>query len=350
MAEKQGTLLESVGQVQPSIVKALRPLWITTVEELVSTAFEDKGRAGLAGALQMTPAELQAMAQDLLPLIPPDVRQQMNLPPRAHGLGALDTFDGSQPGTLFDEGDSGKLLPERVSLVDQMPPIRNQSLRGTCVAHACAALREYQSGQTLTNFSEQFLYWAARQQPLISTFLKNRPGTLLLFGMNALKTYGICSEADWPYNPDPIPGNEEQGPPPPDVLTKAKANRIQEHWFLLPRDVLNLKTYLDAGRAIVFTVPTFDIWGGVMTDRTGVVRMPLAAEKPVNRFAWLNSTHALLMVGYQDDQTVPGGGYFIVRNSWGTDWASQCPDGPGYCWLPYEYLRRYGLTAFTSKK
>jgi hypothetical protein len=350
MAEKSGTLLESVGQIQPSIVKALHPLWITTVEELVTTAYEDKGRAGLASALQMTPAEVEAMAQDLLPLVPLDVQQQMHIPPRVYGLGALDTFDGGQPKGLFDEEGLSKSLPERVSLVDQMPAIRNQGMRGTCVAHACAALREYQTGQTQANFSEQFLYWAARQQPLIAAVLKNRPGTPLLFGMNALKNYGICTEADWPYSPDPTPGNEEQGPPPADVLIKARAYRIKEYWFLWPRDVLNLKTYLEAGRAIVFTVPTFDIWSGVMSTRTGAIRMPMASEKPLNRFAWLNSTHALYLVGYQDDKTVPGGGYFIVRNSWGTDWATQCPDGPGYCWLPYDYLKRYGLTAFTSRK
>jgi hypothetical protein len=30
--------------------------------------------------------------------------------------------------------------------------------------------------------------------------------------------------------------------------------------------------------------------------------------------------HAVLLVGYVDDATVNGGGYFIVKNSWGTGW------------------------------
>ncbi len=30
--------------------------------------------------------------------------------------------------------------------------------------------------------------------------------------------------------------------------------------------------------------------------------------------------HAILIVGYTDDTTVSGGGYFVVRNSWGTGW------------------------------
>jgi hypothetical protein len=30
--------------------------------------------------------------------------------------------------------------------------------------------------------------------------------------------------------------------------------------------------------------------------------------------------HAIVIVGYQDDSTMPGGGYFRVKNSWGTNW------------------------------
>jgi C1A family cysteine protease len=30
--------------------------------------------------------------------------------------------------------------------------------------------------------------------------------------------------------------------------------------------------------------------------------------------------HAVIIVGYQDDSTLPGGGYFRVKNSWGSNW------------------------------
>jgi hypothetical protein len=33
--------------------------------------------------------------------------------------------------------------------------------------------------------------------------------------------------------------------------------------------------------------------------------------------------HAILIVGYTDDSTVPGGGYFSVKNSWGTGWGEK---------------------------
>jgi hypothetical protein len=347
MTSKLGIPLENVDQLQPSVVAALRPLWITTVEELVTTAYEQRGRKGLARLLGMTPAKVEAMAQDLMPLIPEDIRQQIGITPRAYGLGAWDEFNPAQPKSLLPDLPVPDNLPERVSLMDRMPAIRNQGVQGTCVAYACTAVREYLTGDRQMDLSEQFLYWAARQK-LITPVLKNRPGALLIYGMMALEEYGICPEADWPYNPDPVPGAEEQGGPPPDVVDKAKAYRIQKYVFLWSRDVHHLKAHLAGGHPIAFTVPTFHYWGAIMISRTGAIRMPMASEGTRNPIVWLESTHALFMVGYQDDHSVPGGGYFIVRNSWGTDWATQCPDGAGYCWMPYDYLQRYGLTAFTA--
>jgi C1A family cysteine protease len=51
-----------------------------------------------------------------------------------------------------------------------------------------------------------------------------------------------------------------------------------------------------------------------------------------------NNGHAVLLVGYQDSRDTPGGGYFIVRNSWGTGWGQSCPYGPGYGTIPYQYI------------
>lgn len=39
--------------------------------------------------------------------------------------------------------------------------------------------------------------------------------------------------------------------------------------------------------------------------------------------------HAVLVVGYADDASSPGGGYFIVKNSWGTGWGEPFGTDPG---------------------
>lgn len=43
----------------------------------------------------------------------------------------------------------------------------------------------------------------------------------------------------------------------------------------------------------------------------------------------LQGNHAILIIGYTDDATVPGGGYFIVKNSWGTGWGEGFGSDPG---------------------
>jgi C1A family cysteine protease len=49
--------------------------------------------------------------------------------------------------------------------------------------------------------------------------------------------------------------------------------------------------------------------------------------------------HGVLLVGYADDATVSGGGYFIVKNSWGTGWGeSGGSDSGGYFRIAYSQL------------
>lgn len=57
--------------------------------------------------------------------------------------------------------------------------------------------------------------------------------------------------------------------------------------------------------------------------------------------------HAMCIIGYQDDNSVPGGGYFIIRNSWDDTWGSECPFGAGNGTIPYQYLTDEGWEAAT---
>ena len=72
---------------------------------------------------------------------------------------------------------------------------------------------------------------------------------------------------------------------------------------------------------------------------------PMAATMIADDDFWLPDTfetnvgHAVLITGYQDDATVPGGGYFIAKNSWGTSPPNQNSNQPaGYYEVPYSYI------------
>jgi C1A family cysteine protease len=72
--------------------------------------------------------------------------------------------------------------------------------------------------------------------------------------------------------------------------------------------------------------------------------MPIGGERDVGG-------HCVCIVGYQDDgaNTVtetPGGGFFILRNSWGTVWGHDCAFGAGYGTIPYAYIAAYNWEAY----
>src|SRR5262249_43859301 len=46
--------------------------------------------------------------------------------------------------------------------------------------------------------------------------------------------------------------------------------------------------------------------------------------------------HSIAFVGYENDPSVPGGGFFRIRNSWGPKWGNN-----GYGVMPYAYVRTY---------
>jgi len=57
----------------------------------------------------------------------------------------------------------------------------------------------------------------------------------------------------------------------------------------------------------------------------------------------------MCMVGYEDGPDVPGGGFFLVRNSWGTTWGRDSAIEPGYARIPYAYIEQYGSAAYVAR-
>lgn len=58
-------------------------------------------------------------------------------------------------------------------------------------------------------------------------------------------------------------------------------------------------------------VTTFDVYNDFFSYTGGIYEYATGS---------LAGGHAVLLVGYADDDTVDGGGYFIVKNSWGSGW------------------------------
>jgi C1A family cysteine protease len=335
MAEKEGIRLTEIEGFPEDAARQLSDLWITTAEELVAASKREDAMEGLQEYLDLSEDEIEALvdqAQDALPFevhfAPEEIER--------HGLGALDEPEDEdpEPGAF-----AFATLPASVDLRDRMPAVRNQQNRGTCVAFACTAVREYLLGEETSaqgDLSEQFLYWNCKQRDGYAG-----SGTWIRVGMEALKDDGICVESVWPYNPDPIPGNEGQGPPPADALNTADDYRVDASAKLRARWVDDLRQRLADGLPVAFAVPVYTYWFTDPIRRTGDIRLPLSTDNK-------EGGHAMCMVGYEDDDDVPGGGYFYVRNSWGESWGGESPLGAGHARIPYAYMEQYASSAYVA--
>jgi C1A family cysteine protease len=143
--------------------------------------------------------------------------------------------------------------------------------------------------------------------------------------VRGLKNRIVAVESAWPYeNHRPLEGglkgvNAGQG---------VRASSIEN------ASVVNL-TYiaerLKEGYGVALgmqTSPAFDMYkgAGLMDDRVG------------------RSTgqHAVSVVGMIFSKDVPGGGYFKIKNSWGSQWGDN-----GFGYIPFRYCERFSCGAVT---
>lgn len=345
------TPLREAPDIPEQLQGRLRQMWIESVDEYVAmlTAVD---RAKSSQALGLSEGDLDRTFRAATSIMAAPRAEAVTTPKAGGPLGCRidpETMD------LFRQerklpGAQGKIpvalargLPPSVRLMDQMLPVKNQGERGTCVAFGTVALREFLWGDG-TEFSEQFLYWACKE-------LDGNPddaGTWVHTAMTALATYGACRAETWPYNPRQDDDNEGQGPPPPEAAEEARQYIMSHARPVEPRLVDHYRAVL-AGNEDVPSMPVtfatfvFGSWyRSAETHRTGKITMPFDFEDPIGGHAWC-------VVGYQDDSSVPGGGYFVVRNSWGADWAFDSPEAPGHAMMPYAYIELYALEAYSGE-
>jgi hypothetical protein len=143
--------------------------------------------------------------------------------------------------------------------------------------------------------------------------------------LNFFRTTGIVDERELPYrasdnSPDwPLYAGWENR------VYKISAN---DNW--ISATTHNIKYHLSTYGPLVTAMHTSSDWywpvGGSATAAAPIADPPggcLAAG--ADDVGDIN--HAVVIVGYEDDPGMPEGGYWIVRNSWGSGWGD---DGYGY--------------------
>lgn len=249
--------------------------------------------------------------------------------------------------------DSGPLTDEQPLMIQVCGnwPVRSQGQRGTCVSFATTAAYElYQcsSEDRWEDLSEQFLYWAIKHHALDG--IPNQDGTWHKYAVQALKDHGISDEAACPYNPTPgTPVSHH--PLPSGALTDAASRKtntpVATSYSTTSGKAAILLNKLREHNGVAIALPVFDSpsghthnWITGVAQRFGEVQNPLPGW-------FVNGGHAVCCVGFVNDPDEPMGGYFVIRNSWGTDWGFSLPDQdyagpePGYGQVSASYVDRY---------
>jgi hypothetical protein len=253
--------------------------------------------------------------------------------------------------------DAADVAGEPVDKLEQLPvpwPIRDQGLRGTCVAFAATALvehREMIQGGGAGDLSEQFLYWAIKVG--IGDPWPTSDGTTLEFARDALAHFGICTEARWPYSGTLMPGNvSHQTPTDPSPGAKADAaGRTVAVVRSLGQPGGNAAALLEelrACRPVAISLPVFR--DAIQPARhnwnssVGVLYGKVLDPPPT---AVVDGGHAVCVVGFVPDLNEPTGGHFVIRNSWGRGWGRSLPaagyaaHAPGYGQVSATYVDRF---------
>jgi len=156
-----------------------------------------------------------------------------------------------------------------------------------------------------------------------------------------LESDGVCLEDTWSYNPDPIVGDSSQGPPPPNAQVEATTYRAPNVLQVAPRSVATIKQALLRERLVGIGIPVYKSWyKSPVVRKYGNITVPIPGEVPEK------VGHAIALVGFADDPEFAGGGYFIVRNSWDRQWASESVFGSGYGTIPYRYISHFNWDAW----
>jgi C1A family cysteine protease len=319
----------------------LADLGVTDVEQLIALANSQEGLDNLAATLGIDKKDIEHLAEAGKKALPANLVAELAHPLSAQfSLGVFEPTEEMRAATeAVGEAYEAVALPPSVNLISRFNPIRNQGQRGTCVAFALTAINEYFQrfgrGRPAIDLSEQHLYHECK-------LVDGSPGgcgTWQRVGASVLGSRGECREIVWPYNPN-LPCNNN-GVMPSNARTDAANYKVALVAINPPTNVNSIKSYLSVRRPVGVSIPVFNSWYiSPETKRSGRITMPLSGDTQVGG-------HAICLVGYQDTPTSPGGGYFILRNSWSTSWAYQSPYNQGYGTIPYQYIAQYNWEAYT---
>jgi C1A family cysteine protease len=204
-------------------------------------------------------------------------------------------------------------LKTKIDLRSQFPQIRDQRTRPLCLAFASSDLNSYANGLNHPLSVEYLSYYA--YEDFSNTNFES--GLTVLAVSSVLRSRGQPSESAFPYQ---VESDKPLEPPSDDF--KEKLFSIGEEKALTPSEIIQS---LESGIPVIV--------GIALTNTFFNPKAPYVIDLEDGNYGG----HALIIVGYGEHNN--GKKYFLVRNSWGAQWADS-----GHAWLSADYITKKSIT------
>jgi len=208
------------------------------------------------------------------------------------------------------------VIPARIDLRAQCPPVYDQGELGSCTANAIAGAIQFdrmkQKLSPVFTPSRLFIYYNER---VIEHSVNSDSGAQIRDGIKSINKQGDCPETEWPY----VIARFKTRPPKKCYADARKYKAIL--YQRVAQTPSQLKGCLASGYPFIFGFSVYESFESAVVAKTGHAPLPKPGEPVIGG-------HAVVGVGYDDARQ-----RFIVRNSWGGRWGMA-----GYFTLPYAYL------------
>jgi hypothetical protein len=113
------------------------------------------------------------------------------------------------------------------------------------------------------------------------------------------------------------------------------------YFFRVKNDEPSFEAALAGGQPIQISVPIYgDDWQDVTSEGGAIIpEMTEAKAADESNIGY----HSVAIVGYERKASAPGGGYYIIRNSWGEDFGEA-----GYCRMSYKSIHNFGNSSWVA--
>jgi C1A family cysteine protease len=200
----------------------------------------------------------------------------------------------SSSDTMYSQiANLGAALPNVLDLRPKLLPIRNQGNVNSCVAFSSSCMKEFEA-QTTSYLSPSFIYHL-RDKPAENDCMTIKNA------MDILTNYGVCYEDTYSYQT--VRSNAVI---PKNAYNEATSFTIYS--YALINTMTELKDALQNYGPCLIAFPVYNFSNQIWVKNEGDV---------------MKGGHCMTVVGFDENS-------FIIRNTWGTDWADH-----GYTNYPY---------------